>query len=246
MRHFWSFIRMVVPGALVVGVFLVTTLATASELVVLQTSVPGMVPGQVVLGTVPLLLQDGQHVSLIAANGQILELQGPYNQAPDPGMVQKQGVVASLKALVASSGRDDSSFGVSRSATGIIDSANKSGWIPDPWLIDVTRAGNHCVQANQPAVFWRPVKAQAAKLNVLVGKNVWEAETRWPHGVDRLASPPQMPLLDGEHYTFQVDGNKAILTMHIIPLTAQTDGMRAAWMNAKGCKSQTLALLRTL
>lgn len=246
MGHFRSLARKALSGVLVAVVVLAGASASASGLVVFQTSVPGMEPGQVIDGTKPLLLEDGHQISLIAANGQIIDLKGPYHEAPDPTVVAQTGVLASLKALASTTDSNSRSFGVSRSATNVIKTAQKAGWVPDPWLIDVTRAGNQCVQAGQSVVFWRPEKSGDLGFNVLVGNNAWEAETRWPNGADRLASAPQMPLVDGETYTLRMDGSKTILRLHVVPSTAATQGMQAAWMNAKGCKAQTVALLSAL
>lgn len=247
MKRLKQLMRFAVPGVMAAAVFLTGMPASAMELVVFQASGTDLQPGQIVDGSAPLQLKDGQLVSLIAPNGQIIDLKGPYNQVPNLKAEIQEGVTASLKALVVAKRTDDSSFGVSRSATDVIKSAREKGWVPDPWLINVALSGNQCQRLGQPVVFWRPEKERTAKLTLKVGKDIWEAETNWPGGAEKLASPAELPLVDSEVYTVRLsDGDAVSFTLHLIPATVSTDGMRAGWMNAKGCDAQALALLSKL
>ena len=247
MKRIKQFMGIAVPGAMVATILLTGMPALATGLVVIQSSGTDLKPGGIVDGSVALQLQAGQAVSLIAPNGQIVQLQGPYNQIPDPKAALQKGVAASLKTLMMAQHTDDSSFGVSRSATDVIRAASEKGWVPDPWLINVSQSGNQCQRADQPAVFWRAEKAKTANFNLKVGQGTWEAETNWPGGADKLASPAEMPVIDKAEYKLSLAGSETVsFTMHLIPTTVSNKKMQASWMNAKGCDAQVQALLSSL
>jgi len=247
MKRIKKFMGVTVPGAMVAAILLTGMPALATGLVVFQSSGTDLNPGEVVDGSIPFQLQSGQSVSLIAPNGQIVKLQGPYNQIPDPKTELQQGVAASLKTLMMAQHKDDSSFGVSRSATNIIKLASEKGWVPDPWLINVSLDGNQCQRVDQPTVFWRPEKSKPSNFHLTIGNNIWEAETNWPIGADKLVSPTEMPLVDKAVYKLNLAGSKEVsFTMHLIPKTVSSKKMQAGWMNAKGCDAQVQALLNSM
>ena len=119
-------------------------------------------------------------------------------------------------------------------------------WLPDPWLIDVTLHGDQCHKQGQPVVFWRPESDQAVGIKVRVGENLWSARTQWTGGKSKLAVPESMPQLDGETYRIEMGDTQSASTWHIIPDSVATKPAQAAWMKAKGCKTQSLAMIREL
>ncbi len=232
------------------GVFLIFGMilagqARAVDLVVLHAEGVILNPGQKIDGSKPLTLKPGEKATLIAPNGKIHKFQGPYNQPPladDTGV--QNGVIDSLKELLKPTKAQSEALGVTRDATSVLDAATRSGWVPEPWLIDASRGGHHCVRQGQPVVFWRPGGERAQGLRLRIGADLWKARTKWPAGADRLATPAAMPVLDSVEYRIALDGREATSTLHVVPSTVDALGALAAWLHAKGCDAQAMALLR--
>src|SRR3954469_12505227 len=97
---------------------LLTALAArAAELVVVDARGVNLRPGSVVDSANPLVLKDGQRVTLIAANGSTLKLQGPFDgpiEAGGAGEVNR--VAAALKLLVVQKDARLSEIGTVRAA----------------------------------------------------------------------------------------------------------------------------------
>jgi len=56
--------------------------AKAADLVVIEARRIALRPGQIVDSTRPLVLKEGQHVTLISPTGATIKLDGPYEKAP--------------------------------------------------------------------------------------------------------------------------------------------------------------------
>lgn len=235
-----------IGAGLAVGM-LVSIPAFAAELIVFSATGVNLTPGQTIHDTQPLKLESGQKVTLVSANGTILQLAGPYNQAPS---IQKddtkEGLSAALQSMANLNQSSTSALGVTRDTTAAVQSAQKMGWVPDPWLIDITRNGNQCTPEGQPIVFWRPDADRSAVVYVTSKDQSWRGHTEWVAGSNKMAPPDLMPLGDGQSYHIDLEGLKTKVTLHFIPKTVTNKAVQAAWMNEKGCTTQTLAMLRTL
>ncbi|MBF0127906.1 MAG: hypothetical protein HQM02_11950 [Magnetococcales bacterium] len=234
---FWNTLGVLV-GALV------TTPVLATELVVYKADGGGYAPGQTIDSTHPLTLKAGQRVTLLAANGAILNLEGPYHDLPLPKTVAATdtGVMDTLKMLVSAPKTRSGGLGTTRNAANAIEQANARERQREPWVVDVSRSGNYCLAKGQPLVFWRPASQEAATITVRYGEDLWRAHTRWPAGKDRLTPPVAMPIADGGTYHLDLDGLTTTAKVHLMPSGMTSQEARAAWMTGKGCVAQTAAL----
>ncbi|MBF0125816.1 MAG: hypothetical protein HQM02_01255 [Magnetococcales bacterium] len=233
-------------GALLIWGAVAPTGSLAENLIVFKAVGIKLTPGQSIDGEQPLPLSAGQKVDLIAPNGRIVKLAGPWQQAPSPGSPGKSDTVAAAMQSLVTSGRQDTShMGVTRSASTVLNSGGKE-WLPDPWLIDVTQSGPHCQRTGQPVVLWRPAMDQEAEIRLATAGNTWKANARWPAGAEKLAPPPTMPLKDGALLKVTLDRNTTDLTLKMIPEQVTQPPVLAAWMTESGCRAQSMALLRTL
>src|ERR1700676_1270199 len=122
--------------ACVAGVALATPAARAGDLVVIEARGLPLQAGQVIDDTKPLVLKEGQRVTLIAANGNTLKLRGPYDQAPGSGEGGSgAGLSDALQALIVQKQSRTSDVGVVRAG-------GEAAKLPEPWLLDVRRPGN--------------------------------------------------------------------------------------------------------
>lgn len=212
--------------------------AVAADLVVVESRGIALQTGQAVNGSQPLILKDGQEVTLIAPTGQMIKLHGPWDKPPvGQDVAADPDVGTALKALLTQS--------LARSErVGAVRGAAAEAVPPSPWLLDVTHVGVRCVAANAPIVFWRPGETGAAALSVEPYDRSWRARAEWPAGVDRLEMPHTLPLANRSTYIVSLNGKATAVTLVAIPVAASNDAMRAAWMIEAGCDAQAQALLQ--
>jgi len=210
--------------------------ANAASLIVVEARGIALKPGASLDASKPLLLRQGQHVTLISENGATLQLDGPYNQPPSAGG-QGRSIGATLAALGTEHNARTGEAGVTR---GIAPNT-----LPDPWLIDVSHNGNVCLRENQRPVFWRPDPSSRQALVVMPDDRSWKSEGIWPAGISRLSVTTNVPMHGGATYVVKYNGSEYDLTVNAVPASLPNDQVRAAWMAQKGCEAQAEALIRS-
>ncbi len=213
------------------------TSARADDMVVVASRGIALAPGTRVDPGKPLVLAQGQHVTLIALNGLTLKLDGPYDKAPalaDGG----SDLTQALAALVTQNAARTTEAGVTRAGSTVAQ-------LPAPWLLDVSRSGSVCLLDGQVPVFWRPASGPQARLTVMPADRSWKGEANWPAGHDRLAAPSDLPVHGDAIYFMALDnGEETAITVNLIPGTLASAAMQAAWLAHQGCEAQAEALLR--
>jgi hypothetical protein len=217
------------------AVLLTAGAASAANLIVVDARGIGLKPGSTIDSTKPLVLKQGQHVTLISDAGATLSIDGPYNQPPSAGGSGKS-LGATLAALGTEHNARTGEAGVTRGAA-----PNK---LPEPWLFDVTHSGNVCLQENQQPVFWRPDAKTDAAITVMPVDRSWKSHAAWPAGLNRMTVTTDVPVHGGAAYLVNYGGADYALAVTTVPASLANDSMRAAWMVQKGCEAQAEALLR--
>ncbi|HEY4940440.1 MAG TPA: hypothetical protein VII56_03355 [Rhizomicrobium sp.] len=209
--------------------------AQAANLIVVEARGIGLKPGSTVDSSKPLVLKQGQHVTLISDAGATLSIDGPYDQPPSAG-----GSGRSIGATIAALGTEHSA----RTGEAGVTRSGGANTLPEPWLFDVTRSGNVCLQENSQPVFWRPDAKSAAAIVVMPVDRSWKSQAAWPAGLDRMTVTTDVPVHGGAAYVVNYGGADYALAVNTIPASLANDSMRAAWMVQKGCEAQAEALLR--
>ena len=213
--------------------------ANAVELVVVEAHGVRLNPGQTVDGSKPLELLDGQQVTLLSANGQILKLEGPSNAAPE---AQVKGgntdVATAVAALITERQARMSEVGVVRGENDVK--------LPNPWVVDITHPGTSCVDAGKPVVLWRTGDLSETGVTIAPADRSWSVSGHWPANAEQLSMPASLPLRDQKSYVINVGGKLAPVTIRVIPASVTNDAMRAGWMSEVGCDNQATALLAML
>ncbi len=209
--------------------------ASAAQYVVAEARGVAIPVGSVVDPTKPLVLKQGQHLTLISDSGQTIKLDGPYQKAPSA----EQGVqlVAALGGLVTERNARTSEIGTTRSA-------GPRPPLPEPWVIDASSGGSACLIQGQAPVLWRPVAKTTADVVIMPADRSWRAQTSWPSGVDNLRLASNLGVHGDASYFIALDGSESAIAITTVPAVLTTDQMRAAWMIQKGCDRQAEALLR--
>jgi hypothetical protein len=210
--------------------------ASAADLVVLEARGVNLRPGQTVDSTKPLSLKQGQHITLITPAGATLKLDGPYDKAPGSDQARGVSVTNALSQLVAQRQARVGEVGTTRGAA--------AATLPDPWVLDASRAGTVCLRDGSAAVLWRPETAKEAVLTVAPADRSWKTEAHWPAGSDRITVPPPAIIKGGATYLVSLNGVQSAMKVEGMPANLPNDSMRAAWLADKECEAQARALLR--
>jgi hypothetical protein len=226
-------------GQIVFGlaVLLPCASAQAADLVVVEARGIGLHPGEAIDPAKPLMLKEGQHVTLITSSGATIKLDGPYNKPPTAAEGGGGNSPIVLAALMTQNQSRTGEVGATRGAAPVVK-------LPNPWMLDVSRTGNVCMLAGHAAEFWRPDTKNASKLSVMPSDRSWKSEARWPAGHDSIPVTSDVPLRGGATYFVTLNGNEAAMTVNTVP-ALDTKAMRVAWMANKGCEAQAEALLRS-
>jgi hypothetical protein len=208
--------------------------AQAAQYVVVEARGVNLKVGSIVDPTKPLVLKQGQHLTLISDSGQTIKLDGPYEKAP----IASQGVqlAAAFTALASNNKGRLGEIGTTRAAG--------KAELPKAWLLDATRPGSECLLEGQQPVLWRPAADTAADVVIMPADRSWKAQTTWRRGDTELAVKPDMGLHGDASYLVAVNGNESAITVSTVPASLANDQMRAAWMLQRGCAPQAEALLR--
>lgn len=209
----------------------------AADLVVLESRGANLRPGRIVDSTKPLVLKQGQHLTLISPTGVTLKLDGPYDKAPGGDQARGTPVANTLALLVTQRQARVGEVGTTRGAA--------PNSLPDPWLLDASRAGTVCLRDGSPAVLWRPDSKQEAMLAVAPADHSWKTEAHWPAGSDRITIPAPAVIHGGATYLVALNGAQSAMKMESVPVSLANDSVRAAWLAGKDCEAQARALLRT-
>ena len=220
-----------------VAALLSASSAGAAVLVVAEARGVALKPGDTLDAAKPLVLKQGQHLTLISETGSTLKLDGPYDRPPTAGGGGGVGLNQTLNALVTQRQARAGEFGITRGTV----LAN----LPDPWVLDATHSGNVCVLANGTPVFWRPDARAAASLSVAPADHSWNAKAEWPAGQDRIAITTNVPMRAGETYVVIFNGTESDVTMVQVPASLTNNDMVAGWMANRRCEQQAEALVKT-
>ena len=225
--------------------------AFAGQLIVIDSTAPELVPGQVVDGSKVLDIAAGARVILIAEDGQVTTLKGPFSGRPGagPGVPGGSGLIGSLSRLVGGPSAASGVLAVMRGSRGA-DPA-------DAWTVNLVRSVHVCVRAGATPVLRRKKSRMAKILTVKAVLGGAEKSVEWPAGSDRIGWPEGLALTDGGRYLARVSSRKSLagmsgrttettLVVHLAPGGLPSDAHRAAWMADVGCIGQARALLAGL
>src|SRR4029077_16246134 len=204
------------------------------SLIVVEARGIGIKPGSSIDSAKPLVLKQGQHVTLITQTGATLSIDGPNKKPPAAGG-QGRSVSTTLAGLTTERNARTGEAGVTR--------GTKFNALPQAWLVDVSRSVSVCLQKNRHPVFWRPDSSAASSLTVMPSDHSWKSQAVWPAGSATLKVTTDVPVHGGAAYVVKFNGSDYALAVSTVPATLGNDSMRAAWMLQKGCEAQAEALL---
>jgi hypothetical protein len=215
--------------------------AAAAEVVVIASNVPGLAAGQIVDGTQPLVMVEGQRLTVVTGQGQTLTRSGPFKgYVADAAAPADKGLLTALSALASGPAAGKVALG------GVRGLPNASP--TNPWAVAVDRAGDHCVLDGAPVRLWRSAAGNAQPFTLMGAKDEGQATVQWPGGSDTLTWPEGVRIVDGAVYfaRFGTASSAKRLVLHVVPADLPSDAHRAARMGQHGCRLQGQAVLLVL
>ena len=227
---------MLVKVGLLSGLLVSFGSALAANLIVMEARGAGLKIGQSIDSDKPMILKEGERVTLIGPDGSKIALRGPYNEPP---LKKSASVTDPKRALVALVAKRDARI----STAGVIRAGGAAAKLPEPWLIDASRPGVRCIRQGTRPVFWRPSVAKAVKLVVSPADRSFRTEFDWPQGTDRLQMPESSRFETQTLLRVELDGQEFAVGLIEIPASIDNPLVLFSWMSEKACVQQSDALL---
>lgn len=207
-----------------------------AEAVVVASSAPGFVQGQLVADGQAVRLPDGANATLLFANGRLLRLRGPYDGIP--------GEMADSAASARAGPVDDrfmqSDLGAARALGNPLEAA-----LDRALAIDPSVPGVGCVRAGTPPTLRRPAEPglDGMLLQDMAGGK--RAAVKWT-GPAPAPWPPDLPLTDGAEIAALRPDGTPIGTLHVRLVDATAGAALAVGMASAGCAGQIGAAMAAL
>lgn len=233
---------------------LATSSALARQSVVVESTAPSFPPGQVIDDNTSVQLPAGTTVTLVADNGAITKLSGPFTGKPTaPGAAPADGdgdpaVVQALSRLFVANQPLSNSWGTFRGhePAGSFRGDGESPVSPAQiWAINVRDSETVCALSGTAPTLWRADKTDPVTVLLVHLSTGREATITFPANVQEQPWPSGVPLLDGGEYAVRDANNQweRRMALRIVPADQKPGVARAAWMSDAGCFRQARAVL---
>jgi hypothetical protein len=223
---------------------MVASAAMAQEFVVIDSTVAALASGTKLQAGARLDIPAQGRVVLLASNGQVRALQGPY-QGPPPATGSDGGTAGGMMTVVAalataSNARQE--VGVARAIDWRADALKTPG---DALAVDASDGGDVCVfDPGHAQVIHDP--NMAGTMTVQSMGDGSQATLTWTKGTLQQAWPTSLSIKDGDMFSFEQRGGDqaAMATIHVLQAApAASDVERAVLMAQAGCQDQAKRLL---
>ncbi len=217
--------------------------ASAAQVVVLASTVPGLNPGALVDSATAIKVPAGGMVMINELSGKTRTIAGPYDgpiAGPAP-TAQNQDLASSLGRLVASRHAEQSRLGAVRSAP--------DQRLQDPELVTVAYSSTQCIRSGAPVRLWRPSTMDADSAVIITdAATSTTIRTVWHKGLTALNWPDELPIGSGGRYLVNLEFSPrpVELVLHRLPDGLTVPAEQAAWMESAGCRRQALLLLERI
>lgn len=233
----------VLAGALLA---LGTAAAAAQELVIIESTVPGLAAGAQLAAGKAVTVPDKAKLVVLAASGQMLTLTGPYQGVPGAGASGGDSrVMTAIASLVRSGQRESGSVGAVRVAD-VPWRRETARSLDDVLALDATGGGDTCLFDPAKAQIVRKPQTVVGAVTVHAMDSGQSAAVAFPPGAVRVPWPATLPIEDGDNFVFEEVGQPtaATVTVRLLPGDkAGNDLERVAMLAEAGCEDQARLLL---
>ena len=234
---------MALPVVALLSIVGATQASASIDMVVVRSTGAPFERGTMIDGSVPLKLESGWSVTLVASDGSYVTMSGPSEQIPAEARNSSNGdpkILEVLRALLAAQERSTAALGVVRSADGEVQYTT----LPDAWAVNTDRSGPRCIKSNV-ANLWRQDASSNASMSIMTAGNTRTARASWAAGRNMLPVSGAS-FSNGGTYIFETNGRRTRLTMYVMPTGLTGAAEQAAWMAQTGCEAQAIAMLEAI
>jgi len=224
---------------------ILTAVAVAAELVVIESTSPDYLVGDILDDEGDLVLDEGAKITMIAEDGMVISLEGPHVGPPALDEVPAgSSVLDALGQLVGDAETQTGDIGGVRG-----DAIGEEYWqqtVDDhrtsPWMLHTAITGPQCVRENSTNVeCWREQNDSEGRLEIKLLTSGEVATITWQAGDNAVAWPDALPILADEMYLLRLGDElrSTNLQLRVVPATVADQSVEmVAFLAANGCISQ--------
>lgn len=219
--------------------------SAAAEVVVLQSTAPGLSAGTVLADGDTIKIPSGKSAILVLPSGSTKTVNGPVNaKAGDfsKGQSRNAALLHAVKTYVQTGGTTSGSVGATRSAIAGPGGTN----LPFSWTrIPVSASGDYCIARSNELDLVREVAIRPIELTIVHMETRKRAMVAFDQGTGEIDWPKDIEAVVGK-YAFVMDGApmRQVRLRVIDPLPNRDEVLRVLFTNR--CEQQVEAFLRSL
>lgn len=233
------------PGTLLCWLAFALPGAVRADFVVLQSDAAEFAVGRMLAGDTGVTLAEGESMVLLSDDGDVIEVNGPYDGLPQGIAAENLDIRNALAHLIDNADRMHTTLGSTRgSVTGRAPPPARDAWHLDPFY-----TGNQCVVDGAEVRFWRSDAAESLTLLMQRPGKAGDGNVSWAEGEQTAAWPPNLPLADDELYVLRRPGwmENAMIRIVVLEPGIEASGTAAvAWLAVNGCREQAAILFAAL
>lgn len=237
-----------IPFLATVGLGISGSVFAADHLVVLESNTVRYTAREFIHGDLGVSLSENETLLVVAEDGSIFHLQGPFEGVPKGIVMSKPDAKAALIRLFGTDTTQNSDVGAVRGGGGTHASVPQDTR-PNPWYFHSGQPGPQCFAAGSKPAFWREITDEPVELHVQRLSTGKAVALNWPAGSHSIDWPAALDVADGETYLVRPGDQKEfaqIITLQLSTVPLSTDEAAVAWLAAKGCYRQAKILARGL
>lgn len=189
-------------------------------------------------------LNSGAALTLISANGRVIQLKGPYKGAIDSDTeTGGADILQSISSLVQYSKDEDLSLAAFRNI-----SLNNQANLIAIWGIAIETSGQYCIREDLPLNLWWPGAFKGAVITLFNTKTLKQEKFRWTSKQQHIKWPSGFDIQEGTTYTIKnnVANQDSQFSLMKLPDGITGDMGKVVWMFENACQPQAIRLLKDL
>jgi hypothetical protein len=203
-------------------------------------------PGKKLAALGKITLKPGDVLTLLDSQGT-RTLRGPGTFSISGAASADSGATTGLTALLSTSQSRRARTGAVRGVPGADSTKGRSS--PNLWFVDIGRSATMCVPDLSNVQLWRPDRSQQIK--VKLANMATGASAVVPFEKNQTVVPwpvASLPVVDGASYTLTWAGASKPVSVKLVRMTKQVDGIEGAGaaLLAQGCQAQLDLLIETV
>jgi hypothetical protein len=237
--------RSAVFGVLVAACIAWAPTSALAELIVLQSTAPGLKPGQVLTDNQTITIPAGKTVMLVLPNGATKTVSGPESGPASrfsQGVSRNEALLDAVKKYVVTGGTTSGRVGAMRSAA----APRPGSRAPFSWdTVPINADGDYCVAKTDRLQLIRSGARGDLDVTVVDFQKGKRAKAVFPSGTTTTAWPAGMEIGVGK-YAFVAKGQamSQVRLRVIDPLPSQEDTLRVLF--TQRCEAQVASFLNKL